>query len=65
MALGAGELRASYGRLKAGNTTVSKRAALGSHYSMSKRTTLYADVAHEGEALSNKAGFDLGIKHNF
>ncbi|MEP7280963.1 MAG: porin [Rubrivivax sp.] len=65
MALGSGELRASYGRLKAGNTTVSKRAALGYHYSMSKRTTLYADVAHEGEAASNKAGFDLGIKHNF
>jgi predicted porin len=65
MALGSGELRASYGRLKIGSVTASKRAAIGYHYSMSKRTTLYADVAHEGEALSNKAGFDLGLKHNF
>ena len=63
--IGAGELRASYGRLKADSTTVSKRLALGYHYNMSKRTTLYADVANEGEASDNKTGFDFGIKHNF
>jgi predicted porin len=63
--IGAGELRASYGRLTADGDAVSKRAALGYHYSMSKRTTLYADVAHEGEANDNKTGFDFGIKHNF
>lgn len=63
--LGAGELRASYGRLKANDTEVSSRAALGYHYSMSKRTTLYVDIARDGAVAAEKTGYDVGIKHNF
>lgn len=63
--MGAGEFRASYGNLKANDTTVSKRLALGYHYSMSKRTTLYVDFANDSEAARNKSGYDVGIKHNF
>lgn len=63
--LGAGEFRASYGNLKANDTSVSKRLALGYHYSMSKRTTLYVDFANDSEAANNKSGYDVGIKHNF
>jgi len=72
--LGAGELRASYGRLKADDLDVSKRFALGYHYSLSKRTTVYVDLAHEGSdnyfttfktATDNKTAYDIGLKHNF
>jgi len=63
--IGGGELRASYGTLKADSTTVAKRMALGYHYSMSKRTTLYVDFARDSEASSQKSGYDVGLKHNF
>lgn len=63
--MGAGEFRASYGNLKANDTTVSKRLAAGYHYSMSKRTTLYVDFANDSKAASDKSGYDIGLKHNF
>jgi len=63
--MGAGEFRASYGNLKANDTTVSKRIAAGYHYSMSKRTTLYVDFANDSEAATSKSAYDVGIKHNF
>lgn len=63
--MGAGEFRASYGTLKANDTTVSKRLAAGYHYSMSKRTTLYVDFANDSEAATSKSAYDVGIKHNF
>lgn len=63
--MGAGEFRASYGNLKANDTTVAKVLALGYHYSMSKRTTLYVDYANNSELSTNKSGYDIGIKHNF
>jgi len=63
--MGAGEFRASYGNLKANDTTVAKILALGYHYSMSKRTTLYVDYANNSELDDNKSGYDVGIKHNF
>jgi len=46
--LGAGELRLSYGELKDdvwGKLT--KTAAIGYHYSLSKRTTVYADIMND------------------
>lgn len=65
--MGAGELRASYGRLenKTANVDAAKGFALGYHYNMSKRTTLYVDFANDSEAANNKSGYDVGIKHNF
>ena len=43
--------------------------ALGYHYALSKRTTVYADAIHEGRDNMadnlKSTGYDLGIKHNF
>lgn len=63
--VGAGEFRASYGRLKGDAGTLSKPFALGYHYSLSKRTTVYADLLNDSESASSKTGYDFGIKHNF
>jgi len=70
--IGAGEFRASYGQLEretaAGvKTKPTKALALGYHYSMSKRTTLYVDVLNDrGDSITtSKTGYDVGIKHNF
>lgn len=70
--LGQGEFRASYGRLKNESAGVSVNAhkgfGLGYHYSLSKRTTVYADfVRNTGTAVTNdeRNGYDVGIKHNF
>jgi predicted porin len=65
--IGAGEFRASYGRLenKDANTDLAKGFALVYHYSLSKRTTLYADVVRNTAVATSKSGYDVGIKHNF
>lgn len=71
--LARGELRASYGELKnkdvAANGVLDKQAGLGYHYSLSKRTIVYADLVHESRdnlpADRKSTGYDLGIKHLF
>jgi predicted porin len=75
--LGAGELRASYGELEDSFLgKVNKVLALGYHYSLSKRTTIYADFIYDdGRVVSlleqlgvgdgSKEGYDFGVKHNF
>jgi predicted porin len=66
--IGAGEFRASYGVLDDDVLgKINKPLALGYHYSMSKRTTLYADFINDRGALftDNKTGYDFGVKHNF
>lgn len=70
--MGQGEFRASYGRLTnetaAGvDSTLAKGFAIGYHYALSKRTTLYTDFARNTgtNAGTEKNGYDFGIKHNF
>ncbi len=65
--LGQGEFRASYGRLKdeTNNVDAAKGFALGYHYALSKRTTLYTDFLRNTALATNKTGYDFGIKHNF
>lgn len=63
--MGQGEFRAAYGKRKSGNTTDISLIAVGYHYSMSKRTTLYADFARNGELATSTSAYDFGIKHNF
>ena len=69
--VGNGEVRASYGELKNTTTDVirDRQFSVGYHYALSKRTTVYADVTHEGRdnMASNlkSTGYDFGIKHNF
>lgn len=70
MPIGAGELRVGYGEREIGDVTTIKKAGLGYHYALSKRTTMYFDVAHDSEATTpignvEKTGYDVGIKHNF
>lgn len=68
-AMGAGEWRAAYGKLenKTANVDAAKGFALGYHYSLSKRTTLYTDFVRNTGVLAGteKTGYDFGIKHNF
>jgi predicted porin len=68
--VGGGEFRFAYGKLtnKTADVDATKGFALGYHYFMSKRTTLYADVARNTGVLvggSDETGYDFGIKHNF
>jgi predicted porin len=63
--MGQGEFRAAVGQLKRNGTAVNQSTALGYHYSLSKRTTIYADFVNNSKAATSKAGYDFGIKHNF
>jgi predicted porin len=68
--IGAGELRASYGKLedRTANVDTDKGFALGYHYSVSRRTTLYADVARNTGIRvggDEETGYNVGMKHNF
>ncbi|MCM5682054.1 porin [Schlegelella sp. S2-27] len=67
--IGAGELRGSYNRLtnRDADVKVMNKFSVGYHYPMSKRTTVYTDLARDSadHIDDNKWGFDVGIKHNF
>ena len=39
--------------------------AVGYHYALSKRTTVYADLASNSKAATEKQGYDFGVKHAF
>ncbi len=69
--MGQGELRASVGKLTsdpagaAPKVDAAKGFALGYHYALSKRTTLYTDYVRNTAVATEKNGYDFGIKHNF
>ena len=69
--LGQGELRGSYGKLTTdlvgpgGKSDAAKGFALGYHYALSKRTTLYTDYVRNTAVPTEKNGYDFGVKHNF
>ena len=63
--IGAGEFRAAFGRLKSGTVTANQTFAVGYHYSLSKRTTLYGDIANNSKLSTSKSAYDIGLKHNF
>jgi len=69
--MGQGEFRASYGKLTTdlpgvgGKSDAAKGFALGYHYALSKRTTLYTDYVRNTALATDKNGYDFGIKHNF
>lgn len=62
---GPNAVKTGWARSKVGSV-VTERVALGFQYNMSKRTFLYADVAHQLKpSISEKSGYDLGIQHSF
>lgn len=70
--MGQGEFRAAVGRRTAENAAGVKIAAreismiaLGYHYALSKRTTIYTDFVRNSKLAAEKTGYDFGIKHNF
>lgn len=63
--MGQGEFRAAYGKRKSAGTTDISLIAVGYHYALSKRTTLYADFARNGELTTSNSAYDFGLKHNF
>ena len=63
--IGTGQLRAAYGEYKNSGVTGSEKLSLGYYYPLSKRTSLYANVAHEGKVATRKTGYELGLQHHF
>jgi predicted porin len=81
--VGAGQIRAMISQVKtdgtvtagvaSNNETKTRKMGLGYHHNLSKRTTLYADIANakttdniaSTPSFGTRTGFDLGIKHNF
>jgi len=70
--MGQGEFRAAVGRRNAENAagaTIAAREisllALGYHYALSKRTTVYADFARNSKLATSATAYDFGLKHNF
>ena len=67
---GAGELRLAFGKLQArpavgAKIDVVSGGAIGYHHNLSKRTTVYVDVARNSKAATQQTGYDFGLKHNF
>lgn len=69
--MGQGEFRAAFGKLTADpagaapKTDAAKGFAVGYHYALSKRTTLYTEFVRNTARVTEKTGYDFGIKHNF
>ena len=66
--VGVGTLKASYARMDNRDqpkTKVQDKFALGYYYALSKRTTVYTDIAHDRAFTSNRNGFDVGLMHWF
>jgi predicted porin len=69
--VGAFDIKVGYAANDVDGLGEMKKAGLGAHYNLSKRTKLFADVTRiGGSALTaaqrdEKTGYDLGIQHNF
>lgn len=68
---GAGTWIASAGHLADTDRsrTLDRQLSAGYHYSLSRRTTLYADLIDEradgGSGHERRTGYDPGLRHNF
>ena len=63
--MGQGEFRAAIGKRTNGGTDDINLVALGYHYALSKRTTVYVDIANNSKLATEKSAYDFGLKHNF
>ena len=68
MPMGAMTFKFGYGEAKQDKAAAaaSKKTGLGIDYSLSKRTLVYASFSRDAQnATTEKAGYDLGIRHTF
>lgn len=63
--VGAGQIRFAAGQRETADVKDISLIAVGYHHNVSKRTTLYVDVANNSKLNSEKSAYNLGIKHNF
>ncbi|WP_374567282.1 porin [Ideonella sp.] len=67
--VGAFDIKAVYAANDLDVIGETKKAGIGAHYNLSKRTKVYVDAAKIGgsatAALDNKTGYDFGLKHTF
>jgi predicted porin len=63
--IGKGEVKIAAGSGKIASNTTAQRIGLGYHHWLSKRTKIYADVAHERKIAAERNAYDLGIFHAF
>ena len=63
--MGQGEFRGAIGKRRNGAADDINLVAVGYHYALSKRTTVYADFANNSKLLTQKSAYDFGLKHNF
>lgn len=63
--IASGAFKLAYGEQKRGDVKFAQKLGAGYHHSLSKRTTIYADVGNDRKATTHKTGVDLGVLHNF
>jgi predicted porin len=67
--VGAFDIKVGYAANDVDGLGETKKAGIGAHYNLSKRTKIYADATKIGGSatvsLDHKTGYDLGIQHNF
>ena len=69
--VGAGEVKVGYGQTESDPAGASPKAktaqkvGIGYHYWLSKRTKVYADLAHDSKNTISKSAYDIGVQHNF
>lgn len=63
--VGAGQIRFAAGQRETADVKDISLIAVGYHHNVSKRTTLYVDVANNSKLNSEKSAYNLGVKHNF
>lgn len=61
----AGQLRTAYGEYKNSGVVGSRKAAAGYYHALSKRTSVYANIAHDSKVPARKTGYELGLQHHF
>lgn len=65
--IGSSQIFISHGKLRdtTANQTLMEKTGVAYYYSLSKRTSLYADVEHDSDAMPKHFSGEVGIKHKF
>lgn len=55
----------AYGRVRTADATTTSKFSAGAYYNLSKRTSVYTNLAHDAKAASSPVGYELGLRHFF